>query len=213
MSILARDEKGTNIPTLGTGVYMGTCYGLVDLGIQYNEKFDKSQAKVQVIWKIAGEKVTIGDEELDRTISKEYSLSLNEKSNLTKDLEAWRGKKFSDEELQGFDLINIMNKSCQISIIETEKNNKKYNEISAIMALAKTMEPQVLVETLLFDFSDNATWNRFKDVPKWIQEKIKKAENYESSGLKAYVEDNKLDESILEAEDFVTVDEDEELPF
>ena len=106
-----------------------------------------------------------------------------------------------------------MNKSCQISIIETEKNNKKYNEISAIMALAKTMEPQVLVETLLFDFSDNATWNRFKDVPKWIQEKIKKAENYESSGLKAYVEDNKLDESILEAEDFVTVDEDEELPF
>ena len=46
-----------------------------------------------------------------------------------------------------------------------------------------------------------------------IQEKIKKAENYESSGLKAYVEDNKLDESILEAEDFVTVDEDEELPF
>lgn len=213
MSIIARDEKGTNIPTLGTGVYMGTCYGLVDLGIQYNEKFDKSQAKVQVIWKIAGEKVTIGDEELDRTISKEYSLSLNEKSNLTKDLEAWRGKKFSDEELQGFDLINIMNKSCQISIIETEKNNKKYNEISAIMALAKTMEPQVLVETLLFDFSDNATWNRFKDVPKWIQEKIKKAENYESSGLKAYVEDNKLDESILEAEDFVTVDEDEELPF
>ena len=213
MSIIARDEKGTNIPTLATGVYMGTCYGLVDLGIQYNEKFDKSQAKVQVIWKIAGEKVTIGDEELDRTISKEYSLSLNEKSNLTKDLEAWRGKKFSDEELQGFDLINIMNKSCQISIIEAEKNNKKYNEISAIMALAKTMEPQVLVETLLFDFSDNTTWSRFKDVPKWIQEKIKRAENYESSGLKAYVEDNKLDESILEAEDFVTVDEDEDLPF
>ena len=76
-----------------------------------------------------------------------------------------------------------MNKSCQISIIETEKNNKKYNEISAIMALAKTMEPQVLVETLLFDFSDNATWNRFKDVPKWIQEKIKKYQTTYQIGL------------------------------
>ena len=214
MSIIARDEKGVSILPLSTGVYMGTCYGLVDLGVQYNEKFDKRQNKVQIIWKIAGEKVTIGEEEFDRTISKEYSLSLNEKSNLTKDLEAWRGKKFSEEELNGFDLINIMNKSCQISIIEVEKNGKKYNEISAIMALAKGMEPQVLVDTLLFDFTDNSTWEKFKDVPAWIQEKIKKAENYEESGLKAYVEDNKLDTALEEAEgDFITIDEDEELPF
>ena len=65
-----------------------------------------------------------------------------------------------------------------------------------------------------FDFTDNSTWEKFKDVPAWIQEKIKKAENYEESGLKAYVEDNKLDTALEEAEgDFITIDEDEELPF
>lgn len=213
MSIIAKDEKGASIPPLPTDVYMGTCYAIVDLGVQYSEKFDKRQQKVQIIWKIAGEKVIVGDEELDRTISKEYSLSLNEKSNLTKDLEAWRGKKFSDEELQGFDLINILNKSCQISILESEKNGKKYNDIAGIMALAKGMQAQVLTDTMVFDLTDNSTWNKYKDIPKWIQDKIKKAENYEASGLKAYVEDNKLDEAIQEADDFVTISNDEELPF
>ena len=56
MSIIAKDEKGVSISPLPTDVYMGTCYAIVDLGVQYNEKFDKRQQKVQIIWKIAGEK-------------------------------------------------------------------------------------------------------------------------------------------------------------
>lgn len=212
MSIIARDEKGANILPLTAGVYIATCYQLIDLGIQYNKTFDKRQAKVQIVWKIAGETIKIGDEEYDRTISKEYSLSLNEKSNLTKDLEAWRGKKFSDEELNGFDLINILGKSCQMSVVEVEKNGKKYNEISAIMALSKGTEAPKLLETQIFDFTDKTTWYNFKNVAKWLQEKIKKADNYEISGLKEYVEDNKLDEATQNANDYENVETDE-LPF
>jgi len=37
-------------------------------------------------------------------ISKRYTMSLGEQSTLRKDLESWRGKKFTPEELQGFDL-------------------------------------------------------------------------------------------------------------
>lgn len=215
MSIIARDEKGTNIPTLQAGVYIATCSQLIDLGVQFNEKFGKKQQKVQIVWQIAGETVEIGDDVYPRTLSKEYSLSLNEKSNLTKDLEAWRGQKFSEEELQGFDLINILGKSCQMSVIEVEKNGKKYNEISAIMSLSKGMEAPKVLNTQIFDFTDKVTWCNYKDIAKWIQDKIKKAENYESSGLKAYVEDNMLDKSVQQANDFVTIspEEAEGLPF
>src|SRR3990167_3685661 len=36
------------------------------------------------------------------TISKFYTLSLSEKANLRKDLEGWRGKSFTESELEGF---------------------------------------------------------------------------------------------------------------
>ena len=38
------------------------------------------------------------------TINKSYTVSLHDKASLRKDLAAWRGKDFSDEEAKGFDV-------------------------------------------------------------------------------------------------------------
>lgn len=217
MSIIAKKEEGLKIEALEAGVYMGTCKAIIDLGMQFNEKFNKIAQKIMIIWTIVGEMVLIGEEEKERTISKEYTLSLGEKANLTKDLEAWRGKKFTQEELMGFDLVNILNKSCQLNIIKDEKNGKEYNNINAIMALAKGQKAEPLVDTMIFDLTDAATWEHWKIIPSWMQEKIQNAKNYEESGLKAYVEDNAEENAVEEATgdtgDFITVDETEELPF
>lgn len=217
MSIIAKKEEGLKIEALEAGVYMGTCKAIIDLGMQFNEKFNKTAQKIMIMWSIIGETVLIGEEEKERTISKEYTLSLGEKANLTKDLEAWRGKKFTPEELMGFDLVNILNKSCQLNIIKDERNGKEYNNINAIMALAKGQKAEPLADTVIFDLTDAATWEHWKNIPSWMQEKIQKAENYAISGLKAYVEDN-ADENAIKAsqttEDFITIDTDEEeLPF
>ena len=117
----------------------------------------------------------------------------------------------------GFDLVNILNKSCQLNIIKDERNGKEYNNINAIMALAKGQKAEPLADTVIFDLTDAATWEHWKNIPSWMQEKIQKAENYAISGLKAYVEDN-ADENAIKAsqttEDFITIDTDEEeLPF
>lgn len=217
MSIIAKKEEGLKIEALEAGVYMGTCKAIIDLGLQFNEKFNKTAQKVMIVWAIVGEKVLIGDEEKDRTISKEYTVSLGEKANLTKDLEAWRGKKFTQEELMGFDLINILNKSCQLNIIKEERNGKEYNNINAIMPLAKGQKAEPLADAMVFDLTEPATWEFWKNIPGWMQEKIQKAQNYEESGLKEYVEDNAeetaIEDASQETDDFITIDETEELPF
>lgn len=189
MSMMAKDSGNVSFEKLENGVYTAVSSMIVDLGLQTSEKFDKTQRKMMIIWNILGEEVEIEGKKLPRTMSKEYSFSLGEKSNLRKDLQAWRGKAFTDEELQGFNLLNILNKPCQLQIILEEKNGKKYNNITAIMALPKGTNVEILESANHFDIENVETWNNWKDIPNWIQEKIKKAQNYQSSGLEQFVKE------------------------
>ena len=187
MSLIAKDSGNISIPNLEDGVYTAVSSMIIDLGVQRNERFDKDQRKFMLIWNIVGETVDINGEILPRTISKEYTFSLNEKSNLRKDLEAWRGQAFTEEELQGFVLTNILNKGCQLQIINKENNGKTFNNIAGIMALAKGMTVEPLEKVTVFDIEEESTWNAYDIVPQWIKEKIKKAVNLEQLGFDKYI--------------------------
>ena len=188
MSMIARNSGGIEIPKLEGGVYTAVSSAMIDIGLQTNDRFDKTQRKFMMMWTILNEQIEINGEMQDRVISKEYTFSLHEKSTLRKDLQAWRGQAFTDEELSGFDLLNVLNKPCQLQIILEEKNGNKYNNIAGIMSLPKGTSVQGIEDAYYFDIETESTWIHYKNIPNWIREKIKKANNYESSGLKDYVE-------------------------
>lgn len=187
MSMIASDNGGQVIEKLENGVYTAISSAIIDLGLQRNEQFGKIQRRFMMIWNIVGEEVEINGEKQPRTISKEYSFSLNEKSTLRKDLQAWRGKPFSEEELQGFNILAVLNKACQLQIILEEKNSKKYNNIAGIMSLPKGSSIQALEDTYYFDMEEPKSWENYCKIPGWIQEKIKKAENLESTNFDKYI--------------------------
>jgi hypothetical protein len=212
--MIAKENGGTSIPNLADGVYTAISSMLIDLGVQRNEKFDKDQRKFILIWNVVGETVKIGDLELPRTINKEYGFSLNEKSNLRKDLESWRGQAFTEEELRGFYLSNILNKGCQLQIINKESNGKQYNNIAGIMALAKGMTVEQLPETIVFDMEEQESWNNYHKIPGWIKEKIKKAINFEETGFNKYVEEYEKEHGEEEIPSYDKVmDSNDDLPF
>ena len=189
MSMIVKSEGNSIIPQLEPGVYTGIASAIIDLGIQENSMFGNKQRKAIIVWNIVGETVTVNDEELPRVMSKEYTMSLGDKSTLRKDLEAWRGKAFSQEELQGFDLENILNTACQLQVNEQEKNGRTYTNIASIMALPKGTTIDKLEETYTFNFFDETTWQNYEKIPNWIKEKIKKALNLVETGLEAYIQD------------------------
>lgn len=206
MALIAKQGGSTSIPPLDEGIYTGICTWLIDLGEQINKQFNKISHKVMLMWDIAGETITINGEELNRTVNKEYSLSLHEKSGLRKDLQSWRGKAFTPEELDGFNLVNILGKPCQIQIIHEEKDGRKYARIGGIMAMSKGMPmPEGDYSVHIFDFEEEATWANFNSLPEWIQTKIREAENYKKSQLASYID---MEEGFKPIED-----DDEELPF
>lgn len=179
MSLIVNGSSASNIPPVPAGTHLAVCNMLVDLGEQYNERYGNSSRKVLIGWEIPEEKIELEDGPHSRTIRKQYTASLNEKSNLRKDLAAWRGRDFTPEELKAFDLHNIVGASCMINVIHTKKDDRSYANISAIMALPKGMGKGSLTEKpLVFDL-DTASLDDVEELPNWIGDIIKKSSTYQ----------------------------------
>ena len=210
MSMIASDNGGSNIEKLEGGVYTGISSAIIDLGLQTSEKFGKTQRKFIMVWDIPSEEIEIKGQRQARQMSKEYSFSLNEKRTLRIDLQAWRGKNFTEEEARGFNLLNLLNKGCQLQIILEKKNDKSYNNIAGIVSLPKGVEVETLQNTYHFDLENVETYKNWSRIPEWIQDRIKKADNYESSGLKEYIEQYKDIQAYTQSDDLASQDD---LPF
>lgn len=180
MSIIAKAEGDSGFSPIPEGAYTAICYGIVDLGMQYSEQFKKSAHKILIMWELPDEQYI--DEEgnsIPRVISREYSLSLGEKATLRKDLQAWRGKAFTEEELEGFDMKNVAGKGCQLQIIHKENSGKTYANIAGIMGLPKGFKTTSPIHELVWiDLEDEETIKNIIKLPEWIQKKIKASETY-----------------------------------
>jgi hypothetical protein len=173
-------KKSTPIPD---GVYQAVTIGVIDLGTQYDAKWDKHDKKVMLMWEIPELRIKFEKEgkEIDGAIvrSKTYTQSIGQKSNLYKDLTSWRGKAFTKEELMEFSVEKLMGVNCMLQIINTvsDKDGQTYSNISAVLPLYKGV-PQIKPEINTFYFSFTDDMEVPDNIPEWIKEKISKAEEW-----------------------------------
>jgi hypothetical protein len=169
------------------GTHHAVCYGVLAVGTQPSEKFTPRQ-KIIVSFEIPGERITIKDKDLPRGISKRYTLSLNEKASLRKDLQSWRGRPFTQDELNGFDVSKLIGSNCLISVLHSDRAGALYADISGISALPKGMvaarpeNPPLyfnLLEAInLAKKTGNDDINWPSEIPPWVQKVCSSAEEY-----------------------------------
>ena len=141
-----RDE-GRDFEAIPTGVQHAVCSAIHDLGMQPGY-MGKIQHKVAIVWELA-ELRKEGDFAGKRFIvCKTYTASLNDRSNLSKDLEGWLGKAFTPEQREGFDLDVFLNHSCNLNMVEktSESTGKTYTNVAGITGLHKgqnKMKPEL----------------------------------------------------------------------
>lgn len=150
MAIIASDEGGGRefVPP-PSGTHQGVCVDVADMGIRVKEYIGERRQvhEIMIVWQLPTRK----DDGERHTISKWYTLSLHEKANLRKDLEAIRGKAFTEEELRGFDVEVLCEKfvNALVSVVHYRKQNGKPGaKVTASMALPKGMpklEPEPYV--------------------------------------------------------------------
>lgn len=180
MGINVKENGGQRDP-IPVGMHQGICYAVYDLGTQFNEHFGKSIHKVLIMWELPEERIEIERNgemvNLPRAISKEYTASLYKKANLRKELEGWRGKPFTAEELQGFDLTKLLGANCMIQVMH---NDKGYANVQTVVPLMKGMVKKPLEnQTKWFSFEDG---NQIPEgTPEWVVKKIEAAEEWNAS--------------------------------
>ena len=183
MGIMASDSGGSKLPPVDAGMHDALCYAIYDLGTQFLEKFNKLTRQVMVCWELTDQRMDMEKDgkqvNLPRAVSKKYTLSLNPKSNLFKDLNSWRGKAFTKDELAGFDLRNVLGKPCQIQIIHHETDRGTYANISNVLPKGKgqksgkTENPETL-----FSIDDG---NKIPEhCPEWIGKMIMESTEYKN---------------------------------
>ena len=182
MGLIAKESGGSGFAPVNEGLHQAVAYSLYDLGTHFNEKFNKHAHQILIIWEIPGERIDIDKDgeklNLPRAISKKYTLSLGEKANLRKDLQTWRGRAFTAEELKGFDMKNILGKSCQIQIIHNKKDEKIYANITAIMPTPKGSIPLTPENPVRFYSIIDHGQNIPEGTPDWITDIIKESDEW-----------------------------------
>lgn len=212
MSFVVKSEGGAPIAPLAEGVYVGTCYMLAKIGEQYSKAYDKWNDQLIIGWQINGETVTVDGTEQPRTMFNFYNAKLGEKTNLQRDLECWRGKRFTADELEGFDLQNILGTACQLQVVHSHRDDGSVRAyIKGIMALPKGMPADKPTETVLFDIDDDM--EKVSEFPKIVQTMVSKSRQWQESHGSAPAADPFGEPPAEVDKEFGTFGNQDDLPF
>lgn len=121
------------------GLWDGVCIDVVDKGMVPTNYGPKH--KVQFRWVVNAEpKRSDGKPHM---VSMSYPISMDERSNLRKMLELWRGRKFTPEELKKFDLETVLGAPCQIQVAQDMGNDGDPYAFPQVVMKARSGAPKV----------------------------------------------------------------------
>lgn len=131
MAIIAREPEAKFTPA-PEGLHVACCCDVVDLGVSDHGFGEKHY--VEVRWMLESE----DDGGRRFIVRRRYTLSLNEKAALRKDLETWRGRKLSGDELRGFDLEKLVGVGCQLQVVHRlSERGGTFANVQAVIPLGK----------------------------------------------------------------------------
>lgn len=134
MPIYAR-KKNTTFTPAPEGLHPAVCVDVIDLGEQPTAWGPKE--KIEIRWQL--------DEVNPETqrpfeVRSRFTNSLHEKAILRQTLETWRNKKFTAQELQGFDLEALIGVGCQIQIVHAPGDEGRvWANVQAVVPFPKGM--------------------------------------------------------------------------
>ena len=197
LTVNAGSGGGGDFEQCPAGSFAARCYQIIDLGHQTFEW--KGEAKVAPKVRITWELNEMMSDGRPFSISREYTASIGDKANLRKDLEAWRGRPFSAEELRNFSLENVLGAPCLLGVVHkpSKDGSKVYANVGSVMALPKGMAaPELVNPAVKFDIG---TFDQkvFDSLSSYVQKKILMSKELEENGIP---QSSSQDEPVIEDE-------------
>ena len=178
-------KKGAQRELVPSGMHPARCIKLYHFGHVPKAYKGEMQIKniVRIVWELPTEMRVFDTEkgEQPMSISKDYTLSLGNKANLKKDLESWRGKGFTVDELEGFDITNLISAPCMLNVIHDDAaNGNTYANIAGVTPLLKGYEcPEQINPSFIWDYDDNYDDAVLANMHEWFRDRIKSSLEYQ----------------------------------
>lgn len=121
------------------GTFLGVCVDIIDRGMEPTQFGMKHRCQLAFE---TTELLTLDDGSMVPMIvrTKKYAVSLNEKANLRKDLERWRGRAFTPEELKGFDLERLLHANALLTITHRQDPKDPTKVYANVIGMLKPMK-------------------------------------------------------------------------
>lgn len=200
MSFVLTNTSSGRREVLEADYYVARCYGIVITGTTFNQQYGNTQTKVVFLWELPNELITFEKDgetvTVPKTISKTFTLSMNERSNLRKLLESWIDRPFTPEELEaGVNIAKFCGSGCRLAIgVGQKQDGGKYNTVDKAVRLKDAKCPPLHNEKILFDITDpEEDLNDIDRLPAWIQDAVRKSDEYQQRMYPEDYEDAPVD--------------------
>lgn len=178
-------NSGTQRELIPASNYIARCYQMIEVGTIQEVILGETKTlrKVRIGWELPEELRVFNTEKGEQpcVISQEFTLSMNEKSNLRKVLASWRGKDFTEEEARCFDVSKLLGVPCMLNIIHKPSKtdpSKIYEQIGSVSPLPKSVKcPDQVNKTVILSY-DSFDWAIFESLPDFIKTKMKSSTEF-----------------------------------
>lgn len=165
----------TKVETIEEGNYIATIYKIVYMGeIEGEYKGKKTSSyKINITWELPSETKVWkeGEEAKPVSVSKMYTLSMGSKANLRKVVESIMGG-MTDAEAEGFDLDELLGKSCMLNISYGVSETGKEKQNLTTAKIPKGMgSPSPYNKQVILSYQN---WNEevFQALPEWMRKEM-----------------------------------------
>jgi len=210
MGLVAKATSGSNFVPVPAGMHLARCYRIIDLGTQKTtwQGTEKHLPKVMLQFEVHGNDesgkpiVTAKNEPM--TISKNFTNSLGEKATLRQDLKSWRGRDFTQAELNGFELKNVLGAWAMITVATSlGQDGKEYTNITNINPVPSVVKQAGLPEGFnktgvfwieepdmdMFETFGDGLKKKIESSPEWQNSKNTMYQKEQMAGAKSGFED------------------------
>jgi hypothetical protein len=150
MGLTASDSGGGDYTQVAEGTHIARCVRIIDLGLQPGSpQFPDAKNKVLFVWEVPAEK----EADAPGLLMKRYTLSLHKKAVLRADLESWRGRAFTEPELKGFALKNVLDAACMIAVVHSPDG--KFANVRSVSKMPRGVGcPERVLDLVYYEIED-----------------------------------------------------------
>jgi hypothetical protein len=174
--LTSSNQSQQEFKRLPAGQYACRCYQMIDLGTHESEYNGEKKWKhlIRFAFEFPTETEDFGKWQQPFSLFQQFTFSLNSKGAMRPFLEAWRGKPYTQTELDEWvDIFaEFIGKTMFANVVHSEKNGNTYVNVGSNMPLPKGMECPAQVNESVVYVIDEHDEKEYAKLGAKTQEKI-----------------------------------------